>query len=399
VSDWSFDLSLGEPFKSALDEMRALGVAVSTTPRTTSTPYAVIGGRSNARWWLLPLDNGKLIASSLALFQPVLPSAALMKRAAIALSKVGLHKLWAKPRLHLSGTPSGAKYFGASPLSFAYFTGTESAHRKLAVQVMDSAGSLKGYVKASRSVVVRNLLAHEASTLARVQALGLRSALIPDVLFLGDKADIALLVTNTLKRPNTTTTTRMNAHHDAFIRELAQKTVEPGSGDAQSFQTGFQKRLKQILGKLPETWIRRFESAIDQCGGAKEQTVWLRPSLTHGDFTPWNSFFVDGKLYVFDWEYAQNDMPATNDLLHFLLASLTSKRRRPRQLVKILTEKVGDFLVGAPDAVIRQSLLIYLINHSLRHVERSDDTFATVEERDGLLHNAALMDVLLLRQA
>ena len=52
------------------------------------------------------------------------------------------------------------------------------------------------------------------------------------------------------------------------------------------------------------------------------------PVLSHGHFTPWNTFFVDGRLYVFDWEYAERSNPAGYDLIHFLL-SLPQMKSRP----------------------------------------------------------------------
>ena len=37
----------------------------------------------------------------------------------------------------------------------------------------------------------------------------------------------------------------------------------------------------------------------------------------HADFTPWNMFEEKGKLFVFDWEYAQMTYPPMLDRYHF----------------------------------------------------------------------------------
>jgi hypothetical protein len=39
--------------------------------------------------------------------------------------------------------------------------------------------------------------------------------------------------------------------------------------------------------------------------------------LCHGDFAPWNAQLVDGRLVLFDWEYADLEAPAAWDLFHF----------------------------------------------------------------------------------
>ncbi len=76
-------------FREAITDIESLGVRVTTEPIAGSIPYAIVGGRSNARWWLLPLTNRKVTISGLALFQPILTSAKLMKHGVTTLSRLG----------------------------------------------------------------------------------------------------------------------------------------------------------------------------------------------------------------------------------------------------------------------------------------------------------------------
>jgi hypothetical protein len=144
-------------FRAALAEIESLDVQVSDRQIPGSTAYAIVGGRSNARWWLIPLKNRQVATSGLAMFQPILASAKLIKQTALALSRVGLQSMWASPALYLAGTPSIAQHFGNDARSFAYFTGTDSPHRKLAVQAMDVAG---GHLAELLAPAVDRLLAH-----------------------------------------------------------------------------------------------------------------------------------------------------------------------------------------------------------------------------------------------
>lgn len=44
-------------------------------------------------------------------------------------------------------------------------------------------------------------------------------------------------------------------------------------------------------------------------------------SFAHGDFTPWNMYTDDHRLYVYDWELAGAGMPMFLDLFHFIFQS------------------------------------------------------------------------------
>lgn len=42
-------------------------------------------------------------------------------------------------------------------------------------------------------------------------------------------------------------------------------------------------------------------------------------SAYHADFTPWNMFVNDGRLFVFDWEYGCMSYPPMLDRYHFFV--------------------------------------------------------------------------------
>src|SRR3990172_4599271 len=88
--------------QSARRDIEELGFRFSVVPVPDSSPYAIIGGRSNARWWLIPLNTQRIAISGLALFQPVIISARLLKRAAITFGGMGLTGLWARNKVYIS---------------------------------------------------------------------------------------------------------------------------------------------------------------------------------------------------------------------------------------------------------------------------------------------------------
>jgi len=382
-------------FQAAIGDIESLGVRVTDYPVSGAIPYTIVGGRSNARWWLIPLQNRQVTVSGLALFQPILSSARLMKWVAALLTQCGLVGAWAKSGVYISGTPCIGKFFGNGALSYAYFTGTDSPHRKVAIQVMDMEGRLAGFAKLTRNPLICPLLQHEAAMLSRVGTLGLDSAIVPNVLFCGEENGASLLVTDTLKTPGTKTTTTLCPIHTAFLSELADKTATSNQAPIVPYARLFNDRLVLLQERLLPEWLKRLQHAIAHISEIPECHL-LPPTLSHGDFTPWNTFIVDKKLYVFDWEYADAQAPASNDLIHFLLAQPRVKKQSASARFAHINTTLKEAYGFAGDALATKHLLVYLISHTLHYVERCIAQPGMIETWDGAQESAKLIDTALL---
>ena len=316
-----------------------------------------------------------------------------MKAVVGPLSRLGLSSLWVRQKVYITGSPSLSQYFEqVEPLTFAYFTGTDSPHRKLAVQIMDSHGNLKGFAKLSREPAVRALLIHEAKTLKRVEALDLRTAYVPRVLFCGEHGDCTLLVTDTLKTPRTSSTTHFTEAHYAFVQELARKTVESDKTPVAHIAANFRGRADRIEAHLGETWLKRLHAAIRFLESQQAQS--LPTSLSHGDFTPWNTFLVNGRLYVFDWEYSEAKLPASNDVIHFLLNQPQMRNLPTQAKLEAATASLLQPWAGIQREAVPAVQIIYLLSQSLRQIERLPDDMKQSDTWDGQEDIAAMFDNL-----
>jgi hypothetical protein len=382
------DLFAHPVFSAAVADMLSQGVRVSGQPSQGATPYAVVGARSNARWWLVPLDNGRVAAGGLALFQPILHSARAMKFGATTLSLLGLSSLWARRRVYVSGEPRFAACFPQAPShAYAYFTGTDSPHRKIAIQVMDRGGRLLGFAKVGRSPDARRLLEREASMLQRVGKLKLRSAHVPRVLFSAERDGSSILVTDTLKTRSTRSVTRLKDAHLAFLEELWTATAgERRSGAALSSE--YRKRFEAVRRDLSVAWSGRIDAALSLLD---RSPVSLRTALSHGDFTPWNTFCAEGRLYVFDWEYAEAGAPAANDILHFTLSA--PERRSAAPLRQLADARRAVMCVEADPLAATAAITAYVLAQLLRQVERLPAN-GRAGKWDGHDQHAGLLDAL-----
>lgn len=374
-----------------MTDIETLGVRVTPDPVAGAMPYAVVGGRSNARWWLIPLESGLVTASGLAMFQPLLTSARAMKAAASLLSVFGMSRLWAQNIVFITGAPNLASDFpGDHRLSFAYFTGTDSPHRKVAVQIMDYLGRIKGFAKLTRNSEVRKLLAYEAAMLNHVHTLALQTAYVPKVLFTGDRNGGTLLVTDTLKTPYTRSTTKFSIAHRAFLKELAQKTTNKQLLSISEIATDFRARFNRISEKLDNAWNQRLNKAISTLEAQVDLKIPV--SLSHGDFTPWNTFMANGRLYVFDWEYSDQMSPISNDLIHFLINAPKTRNRHPSDKLKISIESLSWSWLNIHQNAAHSLITIYLLTLSLRQIERVGIDLIQNQEWDGAFDTAEMFD-------
>src|SRR5690606_28180655 len=103
-------------------------------------------------------------------------------------------------------------------------------------------------------------------------------------------------------------------------------------------------------------------------------------SLAHGDFAPWNlRTLEDGRVYVFDWEYAGPGQARLNDLCHHLfMPGVLVKGLDPRAAVEALwqalhEERLLAFVAGQGVAAdqLPAYLLLYLLGLEARQVQLS----------------------------
>lgn len=304
-----------ELFERFVMELDTIGVRISSKNDPSAEAYAVVGGTSNLRWWLIPLKNRLVAASGLALFQPYRRRSKIMKTIASILSGLGLSLLWARNKTFLSGSAPFDSYFPGKEISYAFFTGTDCPHRKTSAQIMDNMGTILGYAKITRSKNVKSLLKNEAKALERVLSLNLDSAFTPRVLFSGNIGGTEVLVTDTLKTNGADSPKQLNSNHMEFLIEIATKT---NTESINVFLEMLYSQYRALSDRLSGGLRKKLEPAIDfvNCEVQKRN---LYTTLSHGDFTLWNTFIVEDRLYVFDWEYAFESSPPAYDLLHFLI--------------------------------------------------------------------------------
>lgn len=336
---------------------------LSIVPRSEGgADYAVIEARSNARWWLIPLEDRRLAMAGLEMLQPISRGARIAKASARMLAKLGLQRSLRKVRIRLSDLSELSSFFDVQELRFAFFTGTAGPHRKTAVQIMDDRGKILGYAKLSRNEFLQHYIRHEAGMLNYMADLDLKSVDIPKVLTLQQNEKFTLMVTDSVKSSAHIVSLEINELHIRFLRELYRKTYVPG-GVAALYS--LEDRLVMIDGVAGAIWLERMRKGI---ATVRPHICKLTLTFAHGDFTPWNTFIQDDRLYVFDWEYAQSEYPMGYDYVHFRL--MTVRLEKQPNIIPLLIVELKNLFYDGDEALGRQALLYSLLLHAAFYLNR-----------------------------
>jgi aminoglycoside phosphotransferase (APT) family kinase protein len=89
-------------------------------------------------------------------------------------------------------------------------------------------------------------------------------------------------------------------------------------------------RLRERAQAVRPMMQAEHRALIDAALAEVEQRIGvcrLPACLAHGDFAPWNVRVQAGRLFAFDWEYAQAGANPLHDYLHFHLMSRLARHR------------------------------------------------------------------------
>lgn len=370
--------------------MEVLGLHVTATPHAGSAPLDVLPGRMQRRWYLVPPRPRAVRVASLALVQPLRPGPRILKRFAAGAARLGVPHLWRHACVHVSGPNRIAPVFGPNATHAAFLTGTAGPHRKLVVQFMGGHGSIGGYAKVACKPAAQALLANEASVLAELRDVGLRSAVVPRRLLQEFGEGAAVLATDTARTQRSTCCARLRPSHLAFLDELATRTASRAP-DGGALLDGLRAKVRDLPQSLSAEWRHRFEHALELLALAPELVA--PRGLAHGDFTPGNTFQHRDRLCVFDWEYAGYDYPADFDLIRFVFTVQALRHEATvaccRAVESVLVRELGRSARAA-----RARLIAYLCAQALMLAGRRSGEKVAALTWEGEQATSLMLDAL-----
>jgi hypothetical protein len=333
--------------------------------------FLIVPSRS-APHWLLPLGNPAITARSFDIYVPYAPVGRVLKSIANGLFRSGWSGLLRNRVLVSSAGPLPIENLVQSLTGecypvFSFSLGAPGSFRfqKVTMQVMGRDGVVLGYMKLSLTEEAKNFVRHEATVLKRLEESPLRPY-IPRVLYAGPWTDVGYILFQSALNgaPGPTVLT---SEHNRLLKMMREIRVvhKPGPAVLQHVA----ERWKRVAPQLGSRWSEIGDGILRSCARSLA-SVSLPCGLMHGDFTPWNSKLDNGELFLFDWEWSEEEAPLDWDLFHFKVQTASCLHKQ-----SITHHEKYD---STP------SYLLYLLYSATRLAEAGPETKPAIDYREKL---------------
>ncbi|MGM9758575.1 MAG: phosphotransferase [Parabacteroides sp.] len=280
---------------------------------------------ADGKTWLMPVHG---LRTAMGLYQPSGRNGKLLKRLFPLLHRFRIvrkviHAESMLCTLHNELRQLLEKIFCTTNLEYAIFCGTPCVHQKITMQISKGKQVL-GYSKFTENKAVILLFQQEAQMLKELEQAGIRD--IPKALYCGQLDNgVWMFVQSTKKSTQSRVLHHWTKLHEEFLNRLyhcTQQPIEFEKGDFYQRLYELMTHLEWLPKEVEEQQIRiAYNRLLKRWGGKR-----VLFAAYHADFTPWNMFVEKGRLFVFDWEYAQRSYPLHLDRYHFFTQTAIFER-------------------------------------------------------------------------
>ncbi|MFI3321283.1 MAG: phosphotransferase [Rikenellaceae bacterium] len=315
---------------------------------------------ADGKEWIVPTKN---MRTALAIYQPSTKNGKLLKYLLPYLYWLPIIKKIIKGKtveISLGRDVSELikRVLKVEDFEFSIFEGTPSVHQKRVIQIWHKSKIL-AYCKISDNSKVVELLKNEQKSLYMLSSKGVKN--IPTCYYCGrvsHDSNEVVFIQSTTKTIHSNTSHKFTQKHYDFLTQLHQKTKQKLLFEDSDLSKSL-CRLEKYLNSFQKSDAQIIKRAIErerEYYGGKE----VEFSAYHGDFTPWNSYFEKGELYVFDFEYCSSSYPAYMDWFHFNIQNIIY--RQPKMLRNLNQNNCFEDL----DIIY----LVYIIDIISRYIDR-----------------------------
>lgn len=194
---------------------------------------------------------------------------------------------------------------------FSIFMGTPGTERTVLLSLLNN-GHSTAFMKLGGSSIAQSNVGSEGLTLFRLNRNDLKHTVVPTVKSTSGRGEIIVSklfepqkqVVNSFQREHANTLVEM-----AELSRTSQRFDNSIFGEAIIDNCAIISRTNESDSSLGKLLLESFEGI--------SHDFQFSAGLAHGDFTPWNMFSANGKLYLYDWELSIRFAPSLFDLFHF----------------------------------------------------------------------------------
>lgn len=299
---------------------------------------------ADGKVWIMPAGNMRV---AMNLYQPSGRKGKILKRFFPLLHRIDFVRRAIKAeqiQCQLNAEIKQLFYslYGVEDMQFSVFCGTPCVHQKITIQLSDG-NKILGYAKASDNEEIALLFQEEAKKLEALWEYGVRG--IPKCMFCDTLTNgVHLFVQSTSKTGHSKVLHEWNILHENFIEELNARTLRNLRFEESDYFATLQQ-LGEHLDWLPRN-VKK-DCLVDIMNKTMQayQGKQMKFAAYHADFTPWNMFAENGKLFVFDWEYAKMTYPQGLDRYHFLTqTAVFEKYWEASQIIAYMQSDKGKWM-------------------------------------------------------
>lgn len=312
-------------------------------------------GNADGKYWIVPARG---MRTALNLYQPsgikgklvkaLLPCLHLLAPVRKAIKAEILHCCLNSELHNLL-----CKVFDVEEIEFAIFEGTPSVHQKITMQLCHKERIL-GYCKMSDSSDIKALFEKECEMLKRLCDSGITG--IPKALHCGTLADgMHIFIQSTEKGASSRVIHEWGELQEQFLTQLHERTKTTLPFEESNYYAAL-SALEQHQEWLPQNIDRNIVGKAIAAIKERYSGKVVEYSACHGDFTPWNMFAGDKRLFVFDFEYAAMSYPRGIDRYHFFTqTAVFEKHWGANEIIAYIDSNAGEW-------IDRQLYAMYLLD-------------------------------------
>ncbi|MFI3285203.1 MAG: hypothetical protein R3Y08_00975 [Rikenellaceae bacterium] len=262
--------------------------------------------------------------------------------------------------------------FSIDSFSYAIFEGSPCVHQKITIQIYKG-DIIYGYCKLSMNPDIVDIFEAEQRSLDRLNHLS-NKLHIPKCLYCGTiEQNINCFVQTTELTKRSKVVNQITDLHWDFMSILHENTCQDikfEDSDFYNMLIDFMHLIEKKDSKTSQFLKLQIEIVLQEYSDQG-----CRFSIYHGDFTPWNCFVEQDKLFVYDFEYLRETYPPFLDYFHFFTQScIYQKRLGSEDIFKQYLSNMNQIMLkfDYPNKNYKYYLL-HIIHFYMRREQNSDN--------------------------
>lgn len=217
----------------------------------------------------------------------------------------------------------------------SFFTGTRGATRKLVIELHNEEHTT-GFIKVPLTTAAKDLTENEYEMVKSLSKYDFTTLSLPK---LSPRINGHARLSN-VKPAIVIPADRITNIHLAAMSELVAISHETKPIADTSIWEAIENNLRFLnneivfINELNREKTDDLNALLQELYTTINAGEHIALSVSHGDFTPWNMYCDEQRLFVYDWEMARNGIPMFFDLFHFTYQSTILRQRRNYPAVK-----------------------------------------------------------------